>query len=101
MSGTELFGPSYQGTATKTTSTSSAATAMVGKGIQVRIYNTSSADLVYFEFGDSTVVAAVANGFPIGPGQQVGITIAESATHFATIASANTPVVYVTRGNGT
>ncbi len=100
MSGIELFTPSYQGTVTKTTANTSAATALVGKGNQLRIYNIDAANAVFFEFGDSTVAALVASGFPVGPGQVVGISVPNGATHFATINSAGSPIVYVTRGNG-
>lgn len=100
MSGIELFTPSYQGTATKTTATSSAATLLVGVGNQVRIYNSDGTNIVFFEFGTSTIAAAVASGIPVGPGQVLGCSIPTTATHFATIAGGGTPIVYVTRGNG-
>lgn len=101
MSGIELFTPSYQGTVTKTTSTSSAATALNGKGIQVRMYNADATNIVFVEFGSSTIAAAVATGMPIGPGQVVGCSIDSAVTHIATIAGAATPTIYITRGNGT
>lgn len=62
-------------------------------GSYLRVWNADSTDIVYVELGDSTVEATSAD-FPIGPGQTVILDPANS-THIAGIASANTPIIYI------
>ncbi len=106
MSGINLFAPKAQGTviATSATSTASVALTKPASANQIRVKNIDSTNIVYINFGNSTVVATiptagVPGSMPVGPGETVGVTVPEGTTHVATI-SLGTPVVYFTPGNG-
>jgi hypothetical protein len=83
---------------TNTTGATALPTAAVGM-TQLEIQNTGTVD-VYFEWGASTVTAAVATGYPVRPGQDKVVSIASTTTHVACIVSATTTTVYVTIGVG-
>ncbi len=82
------------------TSTSSAATALPKGGKQVRLLAAAGSDIVYVAFGASDVAATATTSMRLVPGVSEVVTIPEAATHIAAIASANTPSLYVTRGDG-
>lgn len=83
------------------TSTSSAATALPKGGNQVRLLAVGGSDIVYFRFGDSAQTVSATNGVRLMPGVVEIFTKPQAATHIALIASANTPGVYITCGEGT
>lgn len=91
------------GTITISATTSSAATALPGAGAdtlrQLEIQNAGSV-AVFVEPGISTVVAAVASGYPILPGQSKVVTIQRTFTHIAAISASGTQTLYVSVGFG-
>lgn len=101
MSAPDLFCPAKASTTKITTSTTTAATAIsVSKGYQVSVKNMDVNDTVFIDFGVSTDTVTATNGIPIGPGDIRGFTVPGSTTHVLTIASANTPALYITMGWG-
>lgn len=68
---------------------------------QVRLMNNGTAT-VWMEFGGSDVVAAVATGFPIGPGVHEVQTVkyTDGPIYAAAIAAGSTGKVYITPGSG-
>jgi hypothetical protein len=70
-------------------------------GLQVRIQNNGTAT-VWLNAGDSTVTAALASGFPVGPGVTEVLTFDASASglYIAAIAAAATGKIYFTPGIG-
>jgi hypothetical protein len=108
MSGFNLFTPKAQGT-TSIAATATTARVLLSKpaaSMQIRIKNISTTDVVYVNFGDSTVVATIPSGstggsMPIGAGETAGVTVPEGITHVAAIASVAGPTtVFFTPGNG-
>jgi hypothetical protein len=69
-----------------------------GASKAIRVVNKGSAD-VFIEFGDSTVVAAVATGM-IVPANQTEVFDVGLATHMAAITAASTATLYATSGVG-
>lgn len=101
MAFVNLFTPFKAGTIPVTTSTSSLATSLGAKvPNQVRIKNNDTINTVFIDFGVSTDTVTTSNGIPIGPGDVAGFTIPGTTTHILTIASAATPLLYVTPGWG-
>ena len=64
---------------------------------QVCLMNAGTAT-AWVRFGDNTVTATLAGGFPIGP-NQIGL-ISVTGTHMAAIAAGATGKVYATPGAG-
>lgn len=96
----DSFKPTYQGTVTITVTGSSAATALTHPGrSRAVVYNAGSAD-VFVEFGASDVAAAVASGYPIGPGMKETIAIDPANTHIAAISGTTGQTLYVSVGAG-
>lgn len=94
------FGPIAAGTVNVTGAASSARVSLgAASKFQVRLYNSGSVT-AFIEFGDSTVAAAVATGFPLPAGQVEVFTIPQSTTHMAAITSTGTAVVYASLGMG-
>lgn len=103
MPSINLFSPKAAGTVSITTSGASQNVALGATGggsRQVRVKNIDTTNLVFINFGNSSVTAATATGVPIGPGETAGFTIDNDDTHVAAISSAGTPVVYFTVGYG-
>lgn len=74
------------------------------KRTPVRIYNDGTAT-VWIEFGDTTVVAALATGIPVGPGVTEVLTGAvihpsSDGLNVAVIAAGSTGKIYFTPGDG-
>ena len=94
------FSPTAAGSVTITAGTSSAATALTHPGrSRVVVYNNGDA-VVFFEFGASNITAAVATGYPVGPGMKETLSIDPAATHVATISGSASQTVYVSVGAG-
>ena len=61
---------------------------------------------VFVAFGGASVDAAVpadngmANGMPIAPGRETGVTVPGGATHVSVITATGTATVYLTAGAG-
>jgi YD repeat-containing protein len=66
--------------------------------LRVRLSNAGPAD-VFFEFGNSAVVAAVATGVRLPAGQTESFTC-HAATHLAAITASGTATLYATPGEG-
>lgn len=96
----EPFSPVYQGTTTRTVSSSSATTTLAKTGLPqtVMVASLAANAICFIEFGDSTVAAAVANGCPILPGTVTIFSVGAGITTLAVIGSAGT--IYVTCGHG-
>ena len=97
-------GPFRQNTASTvtvaaTTTSGSTRVALVGTGCDLCVQNVGSAT-AFIEFGDSTVSAATATGFPLLPSAVLVIGKNPSATHAAAITASGTATVYVTTGEG-
>jgi hypothetical protein len=90
------FVPAPAGCKTISVTNASAATQLAsslltGTAYQVMVYNASAVD-IYVEFGTSSgVTAAVATGYPVGPGMKEPVTVPSNTTHIATIASVAGP----------
>ncbi len=82
------------------TSTSSSRAALPKGGKQCRLLAVGGSDIIYVAFGDDSVAATTTASMRLVPGASEIVTIPEAATHVAAIASANTPSLYVTRGDG-
>jgi hypothetical protein len=83
------------------TSTSSAATALpTSGGRQCRIQAPTGTDIVYIKFGTGASTVTTSNGMRLTPGVAEIFTVPEASTHIITIASANTPSINVTMGEG-
>lgn len=65
----------------------------------VRLYNAGSV-IVFVNFGNSTVTAAVATGMPIAPGSVEAFAVDISQTHVAAIVLSGTLTLYATPGVG-
>lgn len=108
MANTALFTPAPTKTLAFASTTSSATAALPTTGAitrTFRIKNTDSTNVVFVDFGISTITAAIPTGatpggMPIGPGETIGISPPSTWTHMAVIAAAGTPTVYVTPGDG-
>lgn len=74
---------------------------LIGRGVQnVRIMNDGSAT-AWLRFGDATVEAAVATGFPVGPGVTEVLNPAETGDlYVAAIAAGSTGKIHFTPGVG-
>lgn len=94
------FAPAPADSKTISATTSSAATSFnpAGQFITARLYN-AGPDTVFVEFGGSAVVAAVASGMPIPPGQTEVFAI-HPIQYIATICPTSTATLYVTPGEG-
>jgi hypothetical protein len=75
-------------------------------GKVIRIYN-AGAGIVFVAPGASGVAAVIptdgtpANGFPIAPGRETGMTLQGGQTHIAAICpGAETATIYITQGFG-
>lgn len=61
---------------------------------------------VFIAFGGASVDAAVpadnasANGMPVAPGRESGVTVPGGATHMSVITATGTATVYLTAGAG-
>ncbi len=94
------FKPVTAGSVTITAGTGSAATALPAGGrTRVVVYNAGDS-VVFIEFGLSGATAAVATGYPVGPGMKETLSIDSSATHIATISGAASQTFYVSCGSG-
>jgi len=103
MPGINLFTPKAAGTVSITSAvgTQNVDLGVAGGGSrQIRVKNIDATNLVYINFGNSTVTASLATGIPIGAGETAGFTIGDDVTHVAAICSAGTPVIYFTPGYG-
>ena len=91
-------------TGTSDSITLGGSTAQAGKVL--RIYNAGDG-IVFVAPGMSGVTAAIpvdgspANGFPIAPGRETGMTLQGGQTHIAAICpGAETATIYITQGFG-
>lgn len=91
-------------TATSSLEALLASAAQAGKVL--RIYNAGTG-IVYVAAGASNVAAVIpvdgtpANGFPIAPGRETGMTLQGGQTHIAAICpGAETATIYITQGSG-
>lgn len=66
---------------------------------ELRLVNTGSV-VVFVEFGDSAVTAAVATGMPILPGTVESFQLNAAQTHIAAITASGTATLYATTGLG-
>ena len=64
----DAFKPSYQGTVTCSVTAASQTFKLDDQGECLLVQNTSAAVTIFCETGTSSVVAAVASGFPVLPG---------------------------------
>jgi hypothetical protein len=81
--------------------TGSTRIALSGGG-SFRVYNAGTG-AAFIQFGNSSVAASVAGGFPLAPGAVEVITppiSASNSTHVAAITSTGTSIVYFTAGEG-
>lgn len=94
--------PATAGSKTISCTSSSAATALPTAAVGMTQLELQNAGTVYIfvEVGTSTVSAAVATGYPVGPSQDKVITIPPTTTHVACIVSATTTTLYATIGQG-
>ena len=65
----------------------------------VRLYN-AGGSTVFVNFGDSSVTAAVASGFPVPAGAIETFAVDSAQTYVAAITSAGTATLYATPGYG-
>lgn len=94
------FRPNTAGTVTIAVATSSAATALVGKGSDL-IFTNAGPNTAFVEQGSSAITAAVATGFPVLAGVTMTLGRADGVTHVATICAAGTSAtLYVSSGEG-
>lgn len=82
------------------TTTSSRITLGEPLGNQVHVSTLAADSAVHIKFGDSTVVATVAAGLRINPGQTQIFTVPATATHCAVITASGTAEVSLTSGIG-
>ena len=70
-------------------------------GGQLRIMNNGTAT-VWVNIGSSSVTAALATGFPVGPGvtEVLSLPSSDGASHVAAIAAGSTGKIYFTPGTG-
>lgn len=65
----------------------------------VRVYNRAN-EVVFIEFGDSTVEAAVATSLPLGSGACETFQVGGAVTHVAAITSVGSGTIDFTEGQG-
>ena len=84
---------------TAASTTSSVALPVYTTSRTVRVYNATGV-VVFIEFGGSTVEAAVATSYPLGPGAVEWIECGPAVSYVAGITSSGGGTVYFTEGNG-
>jgi hypothetical protein len=101
MAGPSLapLAPGVAASVTITVTDSSVATALVGSGKQVMLFNGGSAH-VFINFGASTQTAAVATGCVIPVGAILTLTRRQADTHIACISGTTGQTLYVITGEG-
>lgn len=105
MAYNQVFAPFAGSTVTVTCSTTSNRTAKAALPAgstgphEIRLYNEGTVT-VFVEFGDSTVVATLANSMPIAPGTAECFQLQVSQTHVAGIVASGTANLYATTGLG-
>jgi hypothetical protein len=75
------------------------AASVAATGNAIRLYNGSTVDM-YLRFGDVTVVATVATGFPLPVGTLEVLTAPAGTTHIAAITASGTGNLICTLGGG-
>ena len=91
---------------TATSSSEALGSTAAHAGKVIRIYNAGTG-IVFVATGGATVTAAIptdgtpANGFPICPGRETGMTLQGGQTYIAAICpGAETATIYITQGSG-
>ena len=100
MDNNDPFIADVAGTKTIAVTASSVATALAaGSRSRAVIYNAGSYT-VFIEWGTGATAAAVASGYPVGPGQKEVVRLPDGTTHVACISSTAGSTFYVTTGAG-
>jgi len=99
MSRLYAFTPGYGHGQVIATSTLSSATPLGVNSRAMVVTNQDATDGVYVETGSSSAVAATTSYY-VPPNGQVALTKADTHTHIAAIAVANTPSIHVIPGEG-
>lgn len=101
MSTVNPYTPNTAGTVTATVAATTANIPLSKTAVnqQIMVQSLAANAIAFIEFGSASVVAAVATGTPILPGQIYLFTVGQSVTNVATIGTvANT--LYFTSGYG-
>ncbi len=71
----------------KTVASASSTREALATGVEsVYVYNQGATNFMRFTFGDSTVVATIATGFFLDPGDSLSVPVPSGSTHWAYIA---------------
>lgn len=98
---TEPFSPVTTGTVSRAVDGTSARVALAKTGVNqtVEIQSPAGNSIAFIEFGDSSVAAVAATGYPVMPGVDKIVTVPAAATHVAAIGTTGT-TLYFTCGHG-
>lgn len=97
----EPFTPMTTGTVSRTVTGTSASVALykTGSPQTVEIQSPPANSIAFIEFGDLTVAAVAATGYPIMPGVDKVVAVPPGATHVAAIGTSGT-TLYFSSGHG-